>query len=186
MEIPHLKAHVLPQEAFNALASPDGGIYLTEGVLRRHRMGEVSSEEVASIIAHELGHVALGHSKRRMGEMAAQNAARVGLVLVLGRLIPFIGGYVAVWIAGLLSALVTAKLSRKDEFEADAYAAALMRKAGLPVEAQARMFDKLAAMRPAGAPGADGPLAWLMGHPAPEERAAAVRRLAAQWEGAEG
>lgn len=179
VDIPHLRAHVLPEETFNGLASPDGRIFITEGVLKRYRRGKVTADEVASIVAHELGHVALGHSKRRMTEMAAQNAARTIFAMLLFRFIPFVGGYIAAWLASLLGGLVAAGLSRRDEYEADAYAAALMRKAGLDGEAQTALLEKLG--REAPTPG--GAVAWLMSHPATEKRVAAVRQLQEQWDG---
>ncbi|MGG7565642.1 M48 family metalloprotease [Rhodovulum sp. DZ06] len=173
-EVPELRAFVLPEPAFNGLAAPDGRIFITDGVLQAFRRGEVSADEIGSIIAHELGHVAMGHSKRRMVEMAAQNSARMVLMMVIGRFIPFIGP----WIANILVNLVTAGLSRRDEYEADAYAAALMRRAGVAPKAQWTLFEKLADKHgdiPAGA-------AWLMGHPPMPKRIAAVRRLQAQWD----
>jgi len=39
--------------------------------------------ELASVIAHELGHVALGHSRRRMIDFSGQNAMRTALAMVL-------------------------------------------------------------------------------------------------------
>ena len=79
----------------NGLAAPDGRIFLTRGFLDRFRAGQVTAEELASVIAHELGHVALGHSRRRMIDFTGQNAIRVMLATILGRLVPGIG----VWIA---------------------------------------------------------------------------------------
>ena len=40
------------------------------------------------MIAHELGHVALGHSRRRMIDFSGQNALRTALTWCLGRFIP--------------------------------------------------------------------------------------------------
>ena len=68
------------------------------------------------MIAHELGHVALGHSRRRMIDFSGQNALRTALAMVLGRYIPFIGA----WIAGMLTSLLAARLSQSDEYEAGA------------------------------------------------------------------
>jgi putative metalloprotease len=172
----HLKANVYDQPVFNGLASPDGGIYVTRGVIDQYRLGRVSAEEIGSIIAHELGHVALGHTRRRMIDWTGQNAIRYGLALVLGRIIPFVG----VWIADLLAGLVAAKLSRRDEFEADAYAAALMRKAGVDPEAQVSMFEKLGKMHPP-----PGGFAWLQSHPPLKDRIGAIRERHRRWD-AEG
>ena len=170
--VPHLKANVYNIKVFNGLAAPDGRIFITDGVMERYRQGMMSAEEIGSIIAHELGHVALGHSRRRMIDWTGQNALRMVLMMVVGRFIPFVG----VWIADFLTRLLAAKLSRQDEFEADAYAAALMRKAKLDGNAQISMFQKLDRMAqvPGGA-------AWLMSHPQTKDRIAAIERLRAGW-----
>ncbi|MEM6439496.1 MAG: M48 family metallopeptidase [Pseudomonadota bacterium] len=174
VDLPHLKAMVYEEPVFNGLASPDGGIYVTRGVMDKYRLGDVSAEEVGSIIAHELGHVALGHTRRRMIDWTGQNALRMGLGMVLGRLIPFVGW----WIAEMIANMAASKLSRAAEFEADAYAAALMRRAGVDPEAQVRMFEKLEHMH-----GPRGGLAWLASHPPLGSRIEAVRALHDKWDG---
>lgn len=129
---------------------------------------------MASVIAHELGHVALGHSRRRMIDFSGQNALRTALIMLLGRFIPIVG----VWIANMLTTMLAARLSRSDEYEADAYAAALLTKAGIGIAPQKTLFQKLedltqqrAGMAPA----------WLMSHPKTEERIAALEKLEADW-----
>ena len=109
-----------------------------------------------------------------MVDWTGQNAARVVLGALLGRLIPFIGP----WIAVMLTQLVSARLSRRDEFEADAFAAALMRKAGLDAGAQTSLLGKLEKMTPRGS----GGFAWLMSHPPAKTRIAAIERLQAEWD----
>lgn len=172
----HLKAHVFDQPAFNGLAAPDGRIFVTRGVLEKYRRGAVTAEEVGSIIAHELGHVALGHSRRRQIDWAGQNALRWGLMMLIGRFVPIAG----VWVGNLVASLVAAKLSRRDEFEADAFAAALMRKAGVKPAAQVSMFRKLGQM--AQPPGG---FVWLASHPPLPDRIAAVEALHARWDSGE-
>jgi len=120
LEIDRIKVHIYEIEPVNGLAAPDGRIFITRGFFERYQSGAVSAEEMASVIAHELGHVALGHSRRRMIDFSGQNAMRTALAMVLGRFIPYIGP----WIAGGLMTLLAARLSRSDEFEADAYACA--------------------------------------------------------------
>ena len=114
---------------------------LAEFLAARAR-GEVTSEELASVIAHELGHVALGHIRRRMIDFTGQNAVFVVLSAFLNRFLPFIG----IWIANLISTALMARLSRRDEFEADAYASALLVKAGIGTAPQKSLFRKLAGL----------------------------------------
>ena len=119
--------HLYEIEPVNGLAAPDGRIFLTRGFYRKFHEGEVTAEELGSVIAHELGHVALGHSRRRLIDFSGANAVRVVLATVLGRFLPGIG----VWIANLLATMLAARLSRQDEYEADEYASALLLKAGI-------------------------------------------------------
>jgi len=156
----------------NGLAAPDGRIFLTRGFLDRFRAGQVTAEELASVIAHELGHVALGHSRRRMIDFTGQNAIRVMLATILGRLVPGIG----VWIANLLTSLVAARLSRRDEYEADEWASALLVKAGIGTGPQKALFAKLGRLT-----GGGSAPAWLLSHPATADRITAIEANEAKW-----
>ncbi|MEL7167015.1 MAG: M48 family metalloprotease [Pseudomonadota bacterium] len=174
LELPRIRVHIYEIEPVNGLAAPDGRIFITRGFYNKFRAGEVSAAELASVIAHELGHVALGHSRRRMIDFSGQNALRTALAMVLSRFIPGVG----VWVANILTSLLAARLSRSDEYEADAYAAALLTKAGIGVTPQISLFEKLEDLtqnRAGAAP------AWLLSHPKTAERIAALRKLEDKW-----
>ena len=175
--IEKVEVRVLPDRNPNGLATDTGEIYVTQGFLDAFRAGDVSARELASVAAHEMGHLALGHMKRRMIQIGGRQAAHLLLGGVLGRLIPFFGWYLSAWLLDLL----TAKLSRNDEFEADAYATALMVRSGIGAEHQATLLEKL----PALIPGADagGQKSWLASHPPTDERARAIRENAERWAG---
>lgn len=170
-----VEVRVLPEKTPNGLATDTGEIYVTEGFLDAWRRGEVTGPEIASVAAHEMGHVALGHMKRRMLQVAGMQAAQLVLGGFLARAIPFVGPYIAVQ----LLRLVTANLSRRDEFEADAYATALMVRSGIGAEHQARLLEKL----PALIPGAGEAGSWLASHPPSDQRAQAIRENAGRWAG---
>ena len=173
LDIPKLNVQIYEIDPINGLAAPDGRIFITRGFYNKYKAGDVSGEELASVIAHELGHVALGHARRRMIDFSGQNAVRAALGMVLGRVLPGIGP----WIAGLVANLLMARLSRGDEYEADEYAAALMVKSGLGTDAQKTLFLKLEELtrqigsRPA----------WLMSHPKTADRIAAIETLEQKW-----
>lgn len=176
LEVDRIRVNIYEIDPVNGLAAPDGRIFITRGFYNKFRSGEVTADEMASVIAHELGHVALGHSRRRMIDFSGQNALRTALAMVLSRFIPGIGPL----IAGALTSLVSARLSRNDEYEADAYAAALLTKAGIGVDPQISMFrklEKLTASRGGAAP------AWLMSHPKTEDRIKALEALKGKWNG---
>ena len=174
LDLPRVRVHIYEIEPVNGLAAPDGRIFLTRGFYQKYRDGEVTGEEMASVIAHELGHVALGHSRRRMIDFSGQNALRTALMMILGRFLPGIG----VMIANALTTMLAARLSRSDEYEADAYASALLTKSGIGTEAQKSLFHKLENLT--GAHGAKMPV-WLMSHPKTADRIAAIEKLEARW-----
>jgi Zn-dependent protease with chaperone function len=174
LDIPRIRVNLYEIEPVNGLAAPDGRIFLTRGFYQKYRSGEVEAEELASVIAHELGHVALGHARRRMIDFSGQNAVRMALIMVLSRILPGIG----VLIANGLTTLLAARLSRSDEYEADAYASALLVKSGIGTAPQKTLFRKLETLT--GARGAAVP-AWIMSHPKMEERIAAIEKLEERW-----
>ena len=172
--VERIRVHIYEVEPVNGLAAPDGRIFLTRGFFNKYRAGEVTGEELASVIAHELGHVALGHARRRMIDFSGQNAIRVALATLLGRLVPGVG----IWIANMLASMLAPRLSRQDEYEADAYAAALLTKAGIGTGPQKALFVKLEGLTGMGGRGMP---AWLMSHPKTAERIRAIEALEARW-----
>jgi putative metalloprotease len=173
LDLTRIRVHIYEIEPVNGLAAPDGRIFITRGFFRKYRAGEVTADEMASVIAHELGHVALGHSRRRMIDFSGQNAIRTALIMVLARFLPGIG----ILIANTLTSLLAARLSRSDEYEADAYASALLVKAGIGTAPQKSLFRKLEKLT--GASG--GAPVWLLSHPKVEERIAAIEKNEARW-----
>lgn len=176
MDLPEIRVQVYEVEPINGLAAPDGRIFLTRGFLNRKARGEVTAEELASVIAHELGHVAQGHMRRRMIDFTGQNAVFVMLSALLNRFLPIVG----IWLANLISTALMARLSRRDEFEADAYASALLIKAGIGTGPQKSLFRKLDALTQNRA---EGIPAWLLSHPRVEERISAIEANEARWLG---
>ncbi|WP_417239081.1 M48 family metallopeptidase [Celeribacter halophilus] len=174
LDLPRVKVFLYEIDPVNGLAAPDGKVYITRGFYEKFRTGQITDEEMASVIAHELGHVALGHSKRRMIDFSGQNALRTALVMIFSRFIPVIGAYIANWLTQMLAA----KLSRSDEYEADAYATALLIKAGIGTGPQKSLFEKLPHLT--GAHGASMP-AWLLSHPKTEERIKAIEANETKW-----
>lgn len=174
LDLPKLMVNVYEVEAINGLATPEGKIYITRGFLNDFERGKISTAELASVVAHELGHVALGHTRRRMIDFGGQNAARVALGMILGRLIPGIG----VWIANFLSTVLAARMSQKDEYEADAYATALLIKSGIGAQGQITLFEKLDKL--AGHRGMAP--AWLLSHPSSPKRIAAIKHNCQKWD----
>ncbi len=174
LDLPRIRVHIYEIDPVNGLAAPDGRIFITRGFYDKYRAGEVTGPEMASVIAHELGHVALGHSRRRMIDFSGQNALRTAMAMVFSRFIPGLG----VYIANFLTTLLAARLSRSDEYEADAYASALLTKSGIGTEAQKSLFRKLEDLTKSR--GGSAP-AWLLSHPKTDERIKAIEAMEKRW-----
>ena len=174
LDLKQIRVHVYEIDPVNGLAAPDGRIFVTRGFLTKYQSGLVTAEEIASVIAHELGHVALGHSRRRMIDFSGQNALRTALAMVLSRFIPGIGGI----LASAMTSLLAARLSRSDEYDADAYASALLIKSGIGTGPQKALFGKLEALTKSNAGAMP---AWFLSHPKTRDRIAAIEENEAKW-----
>ena len=174
LDLESISVNIYEIEPINGLAAPDGKIFITRGFYNKFTSGEITGSELASVIAHELGHVALGHSRRRMIDFSGQNALRMALGSILSRIIPGLGGI----IANFLSNLLMARLSRTDEFEADEYASALMMKSGIGVEHQISMFEKLEKLS---GNNANLQPAWLLSHPKTKKRIEKIEENLVKW-----
>jgi len=173
LNLNHLQIKVLNDRQINGLVAPDGTIYITQGFFDKYNSGQVSSAEIASVIAHELGHLALGHTKKRMVTFSAISALTFALSTFLSRVVPYLGSIIGRY----LSQLILAGLSRKDEFEADAYASALLVKAGIGIVPQISLLEKINTLTGAITP----KITWTMSHPSTVERVKAIKKLAASW-----
>ncbi|HSF96050.1 MAG TPA: M48 family metallopeptidase [Thermohalobaculum sp.] len=173
--IERVEVRMLNNPVVNGLATPSGEIYITSGLFRHFQTGRISAAELASVVAHEMGHLALGHTKRRILDVTGAQILHVVLGSILNRFLPVLGWIVARYVATFLMT----RFSRKDEFEADAYATALMVKSGLGSEPQARMLEKLVELLPEAAM---QEASWLASHPPVGERSEAIRANGARWE----
>jgi putative metalloprotease len=174
LDLPEIKVNIYEIEAVNGLAAPDGRIFITRGFLKKYYNKEVTASELVSVIAHELGHVALGHSRKRMIDFSGQNAMRVALMMILNRFKPGVGALVA----NFLTSLLAAKLSRKDEYEADAYASALLTKSDIGIKGQKDLLIKLEKI----SSGVGNMPAWLLSHPKTKNRIDAIEILEKAWQ----
>ena len=173
MELESVDARIYEIGPINGLATPDGQIYVTRGLVDCYHRNEVTAPELASVVAHELGHVAMGHTRRRMADFAGQNAIRLALGVLLNRFLPGFGHMAA---AGLVR-LIANRISQSDELAADRFASALMIKAGLGTGPQKSLLKKLDYLT--GHSG--GTIAWLMSHPNTARRIASIEKNEASW-----
>ena len=139
LDLGKLQVFVLNGKQINGLVTPNGNIYITQGFINQYKLGKVSGVELTSVIAHELGHLALGHTKKRLITFSAISAISMVISTILSRLLPYIGAIIGRY----LSQILISGLSRKDEFEADAYASALLIKSDIGIAPQVSLLRKL-------------------------------------------
>ena len=173
LDLSNLKVFILNEKQINGLVTPNGNIYITRGFIDQYKLGKVSGVELTSVIAHELGHLALGHTKKRLITFSAISAISMVISTILSRLIPYLGSIIGRY----LSQVLISGLSRKDEFEADSYAAALLIKSGIGTAPQISLLKKLEQLTGI----VSSNITWTLSHPSPEQRIKAIQSLEASW-----
>jgi len=126
-----LTVHVLDHSMVNAFALPGGNIVFFRGLIEAAE----TPEELASVFAHEIGHV----ESRDPTRHALRSAGSIGVLgLLLG---DFAGGAVVLLLA---ERLIEAQYSQAAESDADNFAMATMEAAGIAPGALGDMFKRFA------------------------------------------
>lgn len=154
-----LDANVLPSSIPNAIALPGGKIYLFDALLQKAE----SPDEVAGIIAHELGHA---HHRHNIRTLIYNGGSSFLIGLLLGDIT---GGSAIIFTT---RQLLQASHSREAEQEADDFAFNTMRKLGRSPVPMAELLFRIT--------GAEGKVlrgfSVLSSHPLTEDRLAAAKR----------
>jgi predicted Zn-dependent protease len=117
--------HVVDTPEPNAFALPGGYVYVTRGLLVLVN----SEDELAGVVAHEIGHVAARHSVEQITRAAPFAVVTNLSAAVTGLASPALGQVVG-GVGGLASGLVLAPFSRDQEREADRVGQQLVAAAG--------------------------------------------------------
>jgi Zn-dependent protease with chaperone function len=153
-----LKATVVRKPEANAIALPGGHIYVYQDLVRESQ----TPDELAGVIAHEIGHVAHRDGTRKIVQAA-------GLSLLFGMLLgDFIGGGAVVVAA---QTLLRTSYSREVEAAADGYSVMLMTKIGGDPRALATILSRIAGGTHPGQKS-------LADHPETRDRVAAIEAMA--------
>jgi beta-barrel assembly-enhancing protease len=120
-----LRVEVANIDMLNAVALPGGNVILFNGLVSKAN----SPDEVAGVLAHEIGHVRKRHVMQSL-------LRQLGLSVILGG----IDGNAGSMVNGVLATTYT----RSAESEADAYSMKALSHANISPAATAKFFDRLA------------------------------------------
>jgi Zn-dependent protease with chaperone function len=151
---------VVPVDIQNALALPGGTVLIFNGLLQKAE----SPEEVAGVLAHEIGHTQYRHGMQRL----VQSHALSALVSVIAP--GDLGGLAADFGAIVISQ----SYSRDAESEADDYAVDILNETGIRPDGMAEFFERFAREED-DKDDAPSVLQYLSSHPLSVERAKTIR-----------
>ena len=154
------QVNLIGSDQINAFCMPGGKIAFYIGILSKL---ELSDDEVAMVMGHEIAHALREHARERMGKSLATNAlSRIGgaLASVYLGVDPRLTDAVAAQGANLL----TLKFSREDESEADLVGMELAARAGYNPQAGVTLWQKMDAANKGAPP------QWLSTHPSGSAR----------------
>jgi len=150
------EVNLIGSTQINAFCMPGGKIAFFSGILSQLQL---SDEEVAMIMGHEIAHALLEHARERMAKSGGTELGLRGFAALLG--LGSLGDLAALG----LTQLASLRFSRSDESQADALGLVVATRAGYDPRAGVTLWRK---MERAG-DGKSPPL-WLSTHPAGDAR----------------
>lgn len=118
----------------NAFACPDGSVRVFSSL-----MDIMTDDELLGVIGHELGHVALKHSKKAFRTALLTSALKDGIASTGGKAAALTESQ----LTGMGEAMLNSSFSRSEESEADNYGYDFLKKNGKNPWAIALSFEKL-------------------------------------------
>ncbi|RJT22163.1 M48 family metallopeptidase [Buttiauxella izardii] len=148
----------------NAWAMANGCVRVYSGL-----MDMMTDNEVEGVLGHEMGHVALGHTREKMQTAYATVAARDAISATSGVASQLSQSQ----LGDLAEGVINATFSRSEESEADDFSYDYLKKRGINTQGLASSFDKLATL-------SGSAKSMFDSHPPSTERAQHIReRIAA-------
>ena len=153
------EVNLLGSSQINAFCMPGGKIAFYTGILQKLQL---TDDEVAMVMGHEMAHALREHARERMGKsMATQGiASLLGAIAAYNGVDPHLANGVARGGANLLAL----EFSREDESEADLVGMELAARAGFDPRAGITLWQKM------GAANKGAPPQWLSTHPSSASR----------------
>lgn len=144
------EVNLIGSKQVNAFCMPGGKIAFYYGLLDRLQL---SDDEVALVMGHEVAHALREHARAQMGKSAA-----TGTVIGIGSALLGLGGG-GRYLADMGGQLLTLKFSRDDETEADLVGMELAARAGYDPRAGITLWQKMSAANKGAPP------EWISTHP---------------------
>lgn len=161
LRVSRYQLHGSDEAGINAIALPGGTVVVTQGLLQLFDRGVVSRDELAAVLAHEVAHIELGHSR------AAEVRETMGRWATMALPGASLGPAVRMAMKAGVGAL-RKRASRDAELQADAWAADLLRRTPYDNNSLATFLAKTAAWSGGGG-------LWST-HPSAEARIEALRQ----------
>ena len=154
-----LQVEVAKIDMINAVALPGGKVILFDGMVKQAR----SPDEVAGVLAHELGHVRQKHVMQAL-------LRQMGLAVVLGGVDGNSGA--------LVNSMLSMSYSRKSEAEADTHSMKALGNAAISPVATASFFERLSELDGSARGGEEGQgiAGYMSSHPLSRERKKAFEK----------
>ncbi len=161
---------ILEANEVNAFATPSGLIFVSRGMLRLTR----SEDDLAAVLAHEIGHIQHRHGLKAIRTSrittALTSAALTGAQFATSAEVAELTAAFEGSITDITSTLINSGYSRGAEREADEAAVEIMKRVGYDPTALIRVLERMGeGWDPAG-PG------FARTHPAPDTRISVVQR----------
>jgi predicted Zn-dependent protease len=153
------EVNLIGSTQINAFCMPGGKIAFYSGILKTLQL---SDDEVAMVMGHEIAHALREHARERMGKNAATGIGASVITQLFGL------GQIGQTVTNYGAQLLTLEFSRSDESEADLVGMELAARAGFDPRAGVTLWQKM------GAANKNAPPQWLSTHPSGSTRIAEI------------
>ncbi len=154
------EVNLIGSSQINAFCMPGGKIAFYSGILTTLQL---TDDEVAMVMGHEIAHALREHAREGMGKNAATGIGASVLSQVLGL------GQIGQTVTSYGAQLLTLTFSRSDESEADLVGMELAARAGFDPRAGVSLWQKMSAANK------NAPPQWLSTHPSGATRIADIQ-----------
>jgi predicted Zn-dependent protease len=162
---------ILDSPVINAMALPGGYVYVTRGMLAYLN----NEDQLATVLAHEIGHVAARHAARQAWQQQVGQGLLLGGALI-GQGVLGLPAQNLLNLGGMAAELLFLRYSRDDELEADQLSVDYSSRAGYAPRQAILFFQTLNRIQEKEGQGMPN---FLSTHPNPGDRIQRIRELTA-------